>query len=166
MAWRETRWMQIVWTILRVYVGWHWLTSGLDKVFGPGSAGWVGPQAGTAVSGFLKAALTKTAGANPDVQWWYAAFINNVALPNATTIGYMVAWGELLIGIALIVGFLTTPALLLAVFLNLNYLFAGTVSTNPLDLFWEALLLWAGAAAYFWGVDRIYIPRWKKFRLR
>ncbi|CAA7600644.1 DoxX family [Acididesulfobacillus acetoxydans] len=165
MAWRESRWLQVVWTILRVYLGWEWLSSGLSKVFGPGSAAWVGPQAGSAVSKFLKAALVKSTGAHPDVQRWYASFINGVALPNATAFSYLVAWGELLIGIALIIGFLTTIALLLAVFLNLNYLLAGTVSTNPMDLLWAALLLWAGSAAYYWGVDRIFIPRWKKFRL-
>ena len=165
MAWRESRLMQVVWTIIRVYVGWEWLTAGMDKLFGPGSAVWVGPKAGVAVSGFLKGALAKTAGAHPDVSWWYAWFINNVALPNATVFSYLVAWGEFLIGIALIIGFLTVPALLIGVFLNLNYLFSGTVSTNPILLFWSAVLLWAGAAAYYWGVDRVFLPRWKRWRL-
>lgn len=165
MAWRESRLSQVIWTILRVYVGWQWLTAGLDKTIGPSSAVWVGPKAGVAITGFLKGALSKAAGAHPDVQWWYSWFIKSIALPNATAFGYAVAWGELLIGIGLILGFLTTIALLAAVFLNLNYLFAGTVSINPLLLFWEALLLWGGAATYYWGIDRAFLPRWKRIRL-
>lgn len=165
MAWRESHLMQVIWTVVRVYVGWEWITSGFDKLFGSGAAAWVGPQAGTAVSGFLHGALAKTNGQHPDVQWWYAFFIRNIALPNAKLFGFAVAWGEFLIGAALILGFLTTLALLLAVLLNMSYLFAGTISVNPVLLFWEAVLLWAGASAYYWGVDRAFIPRWKKWRL-
>ncbi|MGI1658762.1 MAG: DoxX family membrane protein [Desulfitobacterium sp.] len=165
MAWRESRLMQVIWTVLRVYVGWEWFSHGLDKVFGASSAVWVGPQAGTAVTGFLNAALAKTGGQHPDVQGWYATFIENVALPNATFFGYIVAWGELLVGLGLILGFLTSLALLAAILMNLSYLLAGAVSTNPVMLFWEGVLLWAGAAAYYWGVDRVFLPRWKKWRL-
>ncbi|MDA8227496.1 MAG: DoxX family membrane protein [Desulfitobacterium hafniense] len=157
--------MQVVWTVIRVYIGWEWLSAGIDKVFGATSAVWVGPQAGVAVSGFLKGALGKTAGQHPDVQWWYASFIKNVALPNAKIFGILVAWGELLVGLALILGFLTTLALLLGILMNMSYLLAGAVSINPILLFWEAVLLWAGAAAYYWGVDRFFLPHWKKWRL-
>ncbi|MHB1405591.1 MAG: DoxX family protein [Desulfitobacteriaceae bacterium] len=165
MAWRESSLMQVVWTVIRVYVGWEWLTAGFGKVFGPGSASWVGPQAGGAVSGFLKGALGKTSGQHPDVQPWYGWFIQNVAMPNATLFGYMVAWGELLVGAALILGFLTTIALLAGIIMNMSYLLSGAISTNPILLFWQAVLLWAGAAAYFWGVDRAFLPRWKRWRL-
>ena len=165
MAWRESSIMQVVWTVIRVYVGWEWLSAGLDKVFGPGSAAWVGPKAGVAVTGFLKGALAKTSGQHPDVQPWYAWFINNIALPNAKAFGFAVAWGELLVGLGLILGFLTTIALLAAVVMNMSYLLAGAVSTNPILLFWEAVLLWAGAAAYYWGIDRFFLPRWKRWRL-
>lgn len=165
MAWRESKLMQVVWTILRVYVGWQWLSSGLGKTFGSGSAVWVGPKAGTAITGFLKGALAKTTGAHPDVQWWYGGFISDIALPNATLFSYIVAWGEVLVGVGLILGFLTTIALFAGILMNFNYLFAGTVSTNAFLLLLEALLIWAGAAAYYWGIDRAFLPRWKKWRL-
>lgn len=165
MAWRESRLMQVIWTVIRVYVGWEWLSAGFGKVFGPSSAVWVGPQAGVAVSGVLKGALAKTSGQHPDVQAWYASFIQGVALPNAKVFSFIVSWGELLVGLGLILGFLTSIALLAAVLMNMSYLLAGAVSTNPIMLFWEALLLWAGAAAYYWGIDRMFIPRWKKWRL-
>lgn len=165
MAWRESKLMQVVWTILRVYVGWQWLSSGLGKTFGSGSAVWVGPKAGTAITGFLKGALAKTTGAHPDVQWWYGGFISDIALPNATLFSYIVAWGEVLVGVGLILGFLTTIALFAGILMNFNYLFAGTVSINAFLLLLEALLIWAGAAAYYWGIDRAFLPRWKKWRL-
>lgn len=165
MAWRDSKLMQVVWTIVRVYVGWQWLSSGLEKTFGSGSAVWVGSKAGTAITGFLKGALAKTAGAHPDVQWWYGGFLRNIALPNATLFSYVVSWGELLVGVGLIIGFLTTIALFGGILMNFNYLFAGTVSINALLLLLEGLLLWAGAAAYYWGVDRVFLPIWKKRRL-
>lgn len=155
--------MILVWTLLRIYVGWQWLSSGYQKVFGPASELWVGSKAGTAVTGFLQGALQKTSGAHPDVQWWYAEFLRTVALPNAKLFSYTVAWGEVLVGIGLILGFLTTFALFGGILMNLNYLFAGTVSINPLLLLLEAILLWAGPANHHWGVDRFWSP-WGKNR--
>lgn len=164
MAIKDTTPMIFVWTLLRIYVGWQWLSSGIEKVFGPSSALWVGPKAGTAVTGFLQGALQKTSGAHPDVQWWYAEFLRIVAIPNAKIFSYVVAWGELLVGISLILGLLTTVALFAGILMNMNYLFSGTVSINPLLLLLEAILLWAGPAAYHWGVDRFWTP-WRKKRL-
>lgn len=162
--WRYSRWARVLWTLLRVYLGYNWLMSGYGKVFGEGSAAWVGANAGTAVTGFLKGALNKTAGPHPDVQSWYAWFINHVALPNAKVFSYTVAWGEFLVGIALILGFLTTIALLAALLMNFNYLLAGTVSANPIYIIEALVLLWAGWAAYYWGVDRfIFRKKDEKF---
>lgn len=153
--WRETDWARVLFTILRVYVGWNWLTSGYEKVFGSGSAVWVGGKAGTAVTGFLQGALAKTAGEHPDVQPWYAWFIQHVALPNAKVFSYTVAWGELLVGLGLIVGMFTTIAIIAGMLMNLNYLLAGTVSTNPVFLFEEIILLCSGSAATYWSLERL-----------
>ncbi|NPV92349.1 MAG: DoxX family membrane protein [Firmicutes bacterium] len=162
MDWKNSNWARGAWTVLRVYLGYSWLTSGFEKVFGEGSGVWVGDRAGTAVGGFLNNALTKTSGQHPDVQWWYAWFIQHIALPNVKLFSYSVAWGELLIGIALILGGFTTAALLAGMFLNFNYLLAGSVSVNPIFILEAGVLLWAGAAAYYWGLDRYLAPRFKE----
>ncbi len=160
--WKYSNWAKILWTILRVYLGYNWVISGLGKVSGSGADVWVGSQAGVAITGFLKGALAKTSGAHPDVQPWYAWFINHVALPNAKLFGYMVAWGELLVGIALILGMLTSIALLASLLLNFNYMFAGSVSVNPIYIIEALILLWAGWAAYYWSLDRLTWNKWHK----
>lgn len=40
----------VIWLIARLYLGYEWLKSGWDKVFGPGSAAWM--KSGVAVKGF------------------------------------------------------------------------------------------------------------------
>ena len=160
--WKYSNWAKILWTILRIYLGYNWVTSGFGKLFGAGADVWVGSQAGVAITGFLKGALAKTSGAHPDVQPWYAWFINHIALPNAKIFGYMVAWGELLVGIALILGMFTSLALLASLLLNFNYMFAGSVSVNPIYIIEALILLWAGWAAYYWSLDRLTWNKWHK----
>src|SRR6185369_11418455 len=92
------------WLVVRIYVGWQWLVAGWEKVT---SAAWVGPQAGTAMGGFIKGALAKTSGAHPDVSGWYASFLQNAVLPHISTWSHVIAYGELLVGVALIVGAFT-----------------------------------------------------------
>lgn len=143
------------WFIVRIYVGWSWLTSGWGKVTNPV---WVGEKAGVAISGFLNNALTKTTGAHPDVQGWYAFFIENVALPNAEIFSYMVAFGELLVGVGLILGAFTGIAAFFGAFMNMNFLFAGTVSVNPVLLLLELFIILAWRTAGWYGLDRFILP--------
>ena len=67
-----------------------------------------------------------------DVTSWYAWFLENTVLPNAKVFGFMVAYGELLVGLGLVVGLLTGIAAFFGGLMNVSFLFAGTVSTNPL----------------------------------
>lgn len=144
------------WLLVRLYVGWAWLQAGFNKV---GESTWTGENAGTAVKGFVSGALGKTSGAHPDVQGWYAAFLENVVLPNADVFGHMVAWGELLIGIALIVGAFTGIAAFFGMFMNLNFLLAGAVSTNPILFVLGIGLVLSWKVAGYWGVDRWLLPK-------
>ncbi|GGJ59468.1 DoxX family protein [Deinococcus roseus] len=152
----DTR-MNIFWTLLRVWLGWTWLTAGWGKLTNPAGV-WVGDKAGTALTGFLQGALTKTDGDHPEVSGWYASFIQNVALPNATFFSFMVAYGELFVGTALILGLFTGIAAFFGGVMNANFLFAGTLSTNPLLLIAAVGLMLAWRVAGQWGLDRILLP--------
>ena len=150
----DVRWAWI-WLILRVYVGWQWASAGWEKVT---SAAWTGAQAGTALTGFVKGALAQAVGAHPAVAAWYGWFLQHLVLPYAVTWSYAVAWGELLVGVALILGLFTGIAAFFGSFMNTSYLLAGTVSTNPVLLAIATLLVLAWKTAGWWGLDRWLLP--------
>ena len=150
----NVRWSWI-WLILRLYVGYEWLAAGYGKLTNPV---WTGSQAGAALTGFIKGALAKTSGAHPDVQAWYATFLQNFVLPNAPFWSYLVSWGETLVGIALILGLFTGIAAFFGSFMNVNYLLAGTVSTNPILFIIATWLVLAWKVAGWWGLDRWILP--------
>ncbi len=146
----DWRWAWL-WLVIRLYVGYEWLLAGWDKIVNPS---WVGPQAGTALRGFLNNAMSLTSGAHPAVQPWYAAFIKTVILPGVDFWSYVVAFSETLVGLGLILGIFTGIAALFGFFMNMNYLLAGSVSTNPVLLFLSIFIILAWKTAGWWGLDR------------
>jgi len=148
--------MAWVWLVIRLYVGWAWLEAGWSKVWNPA---WTGDTAGASLSGFVNGALQKAGGEHPAVQGWYAYFLREIVLPNAEVWSYVVAWGELFVGIALIVGLFTGIAAFFGLFMNLNFLLAGTVSTNPILFTLSIGLILAWKVAGHIGVDRFLLPR-------
>lgn len=146
----NTRWSWI-WLIIRLYVGYEWLVVGWDKII---NTAWVGSKAGTALQGFLNNSISLTTGAHPAVQGWYAAFKKAAILPIAGFWSYVVAFGEVLVGLGLILGVFTGIAAFFGFFMNMNYLLAGSVSTNPVLLFLSIFLVLAWKTAGWWGLDR------------
>jgi thiosulfate dehydrogenase [quinone] large subunit len=144
-----------IWLILRLYLGWEWASAGWGKVTNPA---WTGDKAGAAITGFVNGALSKAGGEHPDVQAWYAWFLQEMVLPYAAFWGYLIAWGELLVGIALILGIFTGLAAFFGSFMNANYLLAGTVSINPTLFAIATLLVLAWKTAGWWGLDRWLLP--------
>lgn len=144
------------WTVVRLYLGWLWFSAGLGKVTNPA---WVGPEAGGAVRGFLTRALTLAGGDHPSVSGWYAWLIENVFLPNAMIIGHLVAFGELFVGLALMLGFLTGVSAFFGGLLNASFLLAGTISTNPVMFILATWLVLAWRVAGYWGLDYWVLPR-------
>jgi len=143
------------WFIIRIYVGYEWLVAGIDKAF---SSAWVGADSGKAISGFLAKALTKTVGEHPDVQWWYADFLNMFVVPFPVFWSHLVTWGEIAVGVALILGAFTAVAAFFGFFMNLNYLLAGTVSSNPVLLVLSIGIMLSSKTMTNLGLDR-YIPK-------
>lgn len=150
----DTRWAWI-WLIFRLYAGYEWISAGYGKLTSPA---WTGATAGTALTGFIRNALTLSSGEHPSVQGWYAGFLQNVVLPNATVWSYLVAWGETLVGVALILGIFTGIAAFIGSFMNVNYLMAGAVSTNPILFVIATWLVLAWRTAGWWGLDRWILP--------
>ena len=147
---KEDKRSAIIWLITRLYLGYEWALAGWEKV---NNSAWVGNGAGNAISGFLNGSLAKTVGAHPDVTMWYAWLIKNIFLPLSPFMSYLVAFGELFVGIALIIGFKTKKAAKIGAFMNLNYLLAGTVSINPVLLILSLILIKAKKVAGYFGLD-------------
>ncbi|GGK27753.1 hypothetical protein GCM10010965_20740 [Caldalkalibacillus thermarum] len=133
--------------IARLWLGWKWLKAGWGKVTGEFDA-----------SGYLQGAIAKASGDNPVVQEWWANFLSGFALPNVQLFNFLVAWGELLVGLGLILGTFTTFATLMGVVMNFAFLFSGTISTNPNMVLVAIFILVAGANAGKIGLDRWVIP--------
>lgn len=144
-----------LWLPVRLYVGYEWLMAGWAKVF---NTAWTGEHAGAAIQGFAAGALAKSHGAHPDVSGWYAWFLQHVVVPNAGLFGYVVAWGEVAVGIALIAGLFTGIAAFFGAFMNMNYLLAGTVSINPVLFIGQLGLILAWRIAGWLGLDRWILP--------
>jgi thiosulfate dehydrogenase [quinone] large subunit len=165
----DTR-MAWLWLIVRLYVGYQWITAGLEKLSGYSftfdasfgqkvSSPWVfGAHDGAAIKGFVAGALAQVGGPHPAVQGWYASFLQNVVLPNASVFAYMVTFGEVLIGLGLIFGVLTGIAAFFGVFMNLNFLLAGAVSINPVIGVLALFLVLAWRIAGFDGIDSYLLP--------
>lgn len=147
---KEDKRSTMLWLAIRLYVGWQWLSAGYGKIT---SSAWVGSEAGTALTGFLNNSLTKNTGPHPDVKNWYAWLIENVFLPIAPFMSYMIVAGEILIGITLIIGLWTKRAAILGAFMNLNFLLAGTVGINPILLMLSLFLTQTKKSGEYYSVD-------------
>jgi len=138
------------WLLVRIYVGWQWLEAGWVKL---GNPVWTGNQTGAALKGFVSGALAKTAGEHPDVQGWYAWFLQHIVLAHPAAWSQIVVWGEILVGVALVIGAFTGIAAFFGLFMNLNYLLAGAVSVNPILFTLSIGLILAWRVAGFLGAD-------------
>lgn len=148
--------MSWVWLILRVWLGYRWVDAGLNKVTNPA---WVG--GGEALKGFWTKAVAIPAEGKPAIAFdWYRDFLNYLLTTESYTwFGKLVAYGEVLIGIGLIVGAFVGIAALFGAFMNWNFIMAGTASTNGLLLVAAIVLVLAWKTAGYIGAD-FFLLRW------
>jgi thiosulfate dehydrogenase [quinone] large subunit len=145
----------IVWLPIRLFLGFTWLEAGWHKAAG---TGWL--DGGAALKGYWTAAIAVTdQGKGPITYDWYRDFLS--FLLNGGHYSWfapLITFGEILVGIGLIVGALTGFAAFFGAFMNMSYLLAGTASTNPImfGLAMGVILAWKVAGYY--GVDRVLLP--------
>lgn len=142
-----------MWFIVRMEVGAEWVLAGWEKMQSPAWG-----ASGKAMSGFVAGALAKTAGPNPAVQGWYAWFLQHLVQPNAGLWSLLITYGELAVGLGILLGALTGIAAGFGVLMNLNYLLAGTVSINPVLGMFGLFLVFSWRVGGWVGGDRWLLP--------
>ncbi|AXI10737.1 Crp/Fnr family transcriptional regulator [Oceanobacillus zhaokaii] len=145
---RNNKFVAGVLAILRIYIGYTWLMGGLGKV----------TSGGFDASGFIQGAIANSTGEGATVQAWWGTFLETVALPNVGLFSFLVMWGEILVGAALILGVFTNFAALMGITMNFAFLFSGTVSTNAQMVLITVFLIIAGYNAGRYGLDRWVLP--------
>jgi thiosulfate dehydrogenase [quinone] large subunit len=153
MNWlRGSKYAAVILTLVRLYVGYEWMKAGWHKI--------TGAKAFDA-AGFLKGAIAKPvleSGTQDSVYPNFVAFLQHFALPNVKLFNAIVPWGELLVGVGLILGALTTTAVFFGMFMNFAYMLAGTVSSNPWLILLSIFIIAAGANAGKFGADYYALP--------
>ena len=117
--------------LLRVYTGIFFLYFGFRKI--------INPNFSDGLAGFI--------GAQENTFSFYRGFLESVVLPYKGVFAFLVGWGELLLGIALILGLATRYAAFAGAFLVLNFWFAkgqGVLDAQNHDIIWFVILIVLG----------------------
>ncbi len=146
----------LFWLPIRLFLGFSWLTSGIGKATGEG---WL--DGGSALAAYWERAVSiPEAPARPPISYdWYRDFLNILLGGNHETwFGWAITFGEIAVGIGLILGALTGIAAFFGALMNMSFLLAGSASTNPV-LFTAAIgLMLAWRVAGWYGLDRYLLP--------
>lgn len=146
-----------LWLPIRVWLGWQWITAGLEKIENPA---WL--QTGAALKGFLAGAVAAVSKSGAPVihYTWYSNFLQLlISSGSYVWMAKLVSLGETLVGVALILGIFTGFAAFFGGFMNFNYLMAGTVSVNPMFLVISVTLMLAWKVSGYIGLDYFLVPR-------
>jgi thiosulfate dehydrogenase [quinone] large subunit len=145
----------LLWFALRIWLGYQWIDAALHKITNPA---WV--QTGEALKGFWTNAVAIPETGRPAIAFdWYRGFIQSLLDAEAYVwFAKLVAYGEFLIGVALIIGLFTGIAALFSGLMNWNFMMAGSASTNPMLFIIAVGLILAWKVAGYIGLDHFLLP--------
>jgi thiosulfate dehydrogenase (quinone) large subunit len=134
----------------RIWLGWQWLEAGQHKMVDPK---WM--QTGEALQAYWTRAVAIPESGRPPITFdWYRGFLQFLLDSGSYSwFAKLVALGEVLIGIALILGAFTGIAAFFGGFMNWNFMMAGSASTNPLLFVIAVALILAWKVAGYVGAD-------------
>jgi thiosulfate dehydrogenase [quinone] large subunit len=153
---QSTRIMAWIWLAVRLYVGYDFLVAGWHKFTTPA---WI-DGSGAGISGFWTGALGATPAGAPVITFdWYRSFIQLLVDTNsAGWFSYLIVFGELAVGLGLILGAFVGLAAAGGLIMNMAFMLAGTTSTNPVLAVLGVLLILAWKNAGWIGLDRYLLP--------
>ncbi|MFL5674632.1 MAG: DoxX family protein [Chloroflexota bacterium] len=147
----------LFWLPIRLFVGFTWLEAGYHKFSG---TGWL--DGGAALQGYWQHAVAIPAQGqgSPAITFeWYRTFLQTLLDNHAYTwFAPLIAFGEMAVGLGLLLGVLTGFAAFFGAMMNMSFLLAGSASVNPV-LFTLAIGLILGwKVAGYYGIDRYLLP--------
>jgi thiosulfate dehydrogenase [quinone] large subunit len=146
-----------LWLIVRLYVGYAFFEGGLHKVTDPK---WMNGS-GEAILGYWQRAVAIPAPpSRPAITFdWYRGFLQFLTdTGSAGWFSYVIVFGELAVGVGLILGTFVGVAAARGLLMNMAFLLAGTTSTNPVLAFLGVFLILAWKNAGYIGLDRYLLP--------
>ena len=146
--------MSWLWLVVRVYLGWEWLQAGLNKL----TPAWL--DEGVALKGFWERAIVVPAEGRPAIAFdWYRDFIAFLLETGSYSwFAKVIVYGEILVGVALILGAVVGISAFFGALMNWNFIMAGAASTNGLLFVLAILLMLAWKTAGYLGLDYLLLP--------
>jgi thiosulfate dehydrogenase (quinone) large subunit len=144
-----------LWLPIRIWLGWQWVEAGLHKLQTPA---WV--QTGAALKGFWAKAVAIPETGNPAIHYaWYRSFLQMMLDSGAYTwFAKVIAVGEFMVGVALILGLFTGVAAFFGGLMNWNFMMAGSASVNPMFFLISVGLVLSWKVCGWIGIDRFLVP--------
>jgi thiosulfate dehydrogenase [quinone] large subunit len=140
--------VQASFTMIRILFGAGWLMAGITKITGKG---WFS-EPGVFLTEYLTSALEK-----PNVPEFYRSFIDQVALQHVLVFNYTIPVVQIVVGIFLILGFMTLPSVLICLFMHINFILSGNMNLISLTMYSSAFLLFMGGRhVYRISLDRYF----------
>jgi thiosulfate dehydrogenase (quinone) large subunit len=138
--------------LIRVLFGTGWFLAGLTKITGKtGEVSWY-DQPMVFLTEYLKEALDK-----PNVPEFYKGFIDGIALNHVYFLNYTIPITQIIMGICLIIGFMTLPAIFICLFMQINFILSGNMNLLSLTLYTSAFgLLFFKNDALILSLDRYF----------
>ena len=134
--------------LLRLAISYIWLTAGISKLLNPGFIN----SFSQTLSGFAKGTHFS----------FYSEYLNHYIMPHALLFAQLTIWGEILTGVAFLLGFPLSIACIAGITMNLNYFFVATQTPSQ---FLNIILIFSQIAAYTngagksWGLEAKFVKK-------